>query len=586
MGGHARTEGAARQEHERLGPYRLVARVGEGGMGVVHLGLDPDGRTVAVKELRPQVASDRNSRARLAREVETMRRVRSRHVAEVLDADVYGERPYIVTRYVPGRPLDDVVSEGGALTGEPLTRLARGLADALSAIHSADIVHRDVKPGNVLLVDGEPVVIDFGVAQAVDATKLTTTGMFIGTPAYLAPEVIRGDTAAAAADMHAWAAVVAFAATGRPPFGSGSFQVVFYNIEQGRADLAGIPEPLAGLVRAGLASDPASRPSAAWLRDRAGALPTGGGQRKKPPIGAPGAETVAFDGPTEVVSGQAHPGDTESSPPAPPGSSPGTRAYTAYGAPAAGDDAAGRPARRHPGDSTPYLPPATGPSPETAAYRAAAANRPPREPPARIRRPRPAIEWMLAGLAAGFVAVVPFAGAAVLTLVLLALRTADGVAGGLAARRSRRGPSGVDPVLGVVGMPWHLAGAVWKTVLVLPLALLAGVVGYGIGFAVQGGYAAPARCVALAGCAFVAVSLFGPGAGKPRRRAQQALTAALADRWVAVAVGIVVAVVLLFVLAAVGAAAVIWWPMDGAPSPHLPDLDVASGLFDLIGGFF
>ena len=256
----------------RLGPYRLLDRIGEGGMGVVYLGRDPEQRSVAVKVLRPAVAGDPNARRRLAREVETMRRVRSPYVAEVLDTDVTSETPYIVTRYVPGRTLDEVVTQEGPLSGARLIRLAAGLADALAAIHAAGVVHRDLKPGNVMMMNGDPVVIDFGIAQALDSTRLTMTGMFMGTPGYLSPEVIEGQNSTSFSDVHAWGATVAFAATGRPPFGSGSYETIFYRIVNGKPDLSGVPAPMAELLDAALRRDPAQRPAAIALRGRAAAL--------------------------------------------------------------------------------------------------------------------------------------------------------------------------------------------------------------------------------------------------------------------------------------------------------------------------
>ena len=257
---------------DRLGPYRLLDRIGEGGMGVVYLARDPEQRSVAVKILRPAVAGDPNARRRLAREVETMRRVRSPYVAEVLDTDVTCETPYIVTRYVPGRTLDEVVTQEGPLSGARLIRVAAGLADALAAIHAAGVVHRDLKPGNVMLMNGDPVVIDFGIAQALDSTRLTMTGMFMGTPGYLSPEVIEGQNSTSFSDVHAWGATVAFAATGRAPFGTGSYETIFYRIVNGKPDLSGVPGPMAELLAAALRRDPAQRPAAIALRSRAAAL--------------------------------------------------------------------------------------------------------------------------------------------------------------------------------------------------------------------------------------------------------------------------------------------------------------------------
>jgi serine/threonine protein kinase len=234
-------------------------------MGVVYRGVDPAGRDVAIKVLRPEIAEDPTGLQRLAREIEMMRRVRSPHVAEVLDGDLTARHPYVVTRFVPGRRLDEVVAEQGPLRGAALRSLAAGLAKALAAIHEAGVVHRDLKPSNVMLVDGEPVVIDFGIAQAFDSTRLTLTGMVTGTPGYVAPEILNEERASPASDVHAWAATVAFAATGRPPFGVGTLDVIFFNIMNGRAQLEGVEEPLLSLLRSTLARDPSWRPSAPAL---------------------------------------------------------------------------------------------------------------------------------------------------------------------------------------------------------------------------------------------------------------------------------------------------------------------------------
>ena len=181
------------EQDEWIGPYRLIEQLGEGGMGVVHLALAPSGRAVAIKVLRAHIAHDHEARSRLAREVQTLARVQDARVAAVLDADTEGLRPYIVTRYIPGPALDRVVSEDGPLQGEALLRLGRGLTGALHAIHAAGVIHRDLKPANVLLLDGDPVVIDFGIAHVADDIRLTMTGLVMGTPGYLSPEVVEGD---------------------------------------------------------------------------------------------------------------------------------------------------------------------------------------------------------------------------------------------------------------------------------------------------------------------------------------------------------------------------------------------------------
>src|SRR6266852_1484177 len=282
-----------------LGPYRLQDRLGEGGMGVVHLARDPEGRPVAVKVLHLLGTEGANARRRLAREVETMRRVRSPYVAEVLDADVTGEYPYIVTRFVTGPTLDEMVRGRGPLSGQGLRRLAYGMSEALTAIHAAGVVHRDLKPGNVMLSDDRPIVIDFGIAQAGDATRLTQTGLVMGTPGYLAPEVIEGQPSSPASDVHSWGSTMAFAATGHLPFGGGSYETIFYRIISGRADLTGVPAPLVPLISAALARDPSHRPSAGWLSAQASTLD----------LSAAGpAPTAVYTGPPFPESGA--PGDS------------------------------------------------------------------------------------------------------------------------------------------------------------------------------------------------------------------------------------------------------------------------------------
>src|SRR5665647_2176634 len=247
---------------QRIGPYRLIQPLGEGGMGVVHLALDPKGRAVAIKVLREHIAYDREARDRLRREVETLALVQHPRVAAVLDADTEGPRPYIVTRYIPGPTLDRVVSENGPLQGEALLRLGRGLWDALNAIHGAGVIHRDLKPANVVLLDGDPVVIDFGIAHVADDIRLTMTGLVMGTPGYLSPEVVEGAPVTEATDWWGWAATLAFAASGVPPFGRGPMGVVLDRVRRGQADLSGVDQRLLPLLAAALSPIPSQRPHA------------------------------------------------------------------------------------------------------------------------------------------------------------------------------------------------------------------------------------------------------------------------------------------------------------------------------------
>jgi eukaryotic-like serine/threonine-protein kinase len=220
------TQVGARQpgDPKRLGPYELLGRLGQGGMGVVYLGRERrGGHRAAVKAIRPELAGDPAFAARFRREVEAARRVDSPRVARVLGADPAGPRPWLATEYVDGPTLAGAVAAGGPLTGGRLAAFAAGVAEALDAIHAAGVVHRDLKPGNVLLPGGSPPevkVIDFGIAWAADAT-MTRSGLRFGTPSWMAPEQLRDQPAGAPADVFAWGLLVAFAATGRHPFGGG-----------------------------------------------------------------------------------------------------------------------------------------------------------------------------------------------------------------------------------------------------------------------------------------------------------------------------------------------------------------------------
>lgn len=256
-------------KHRRLGGYRLLDEIGRGSTAVVHLAMDPRGREVAVKELRPELAGEPEAISRLAREMSAQARVRSEYVAGLLDGAITAERPYVVMRYVPGTPLNDLISAYGALRRDRLARFARRLALALGDVHDAGVLHRDVAPGNVIVMGDRPTLIDFGIAHETGAEQLTRRGMVVGTPAYLAPEVIEGERATPASDVFSWASTVACAATGRPPFGRGSLHGVCFRILRGQADLDGVPEPLAGLLRTAFQRDPSKRPTARWL---AGAL--------------------------------------------------------------------------------------------------------------------------------------------------------------------------------------------------------------------------------------------------------------------------------------------------------------------------
>ena len=239
--------------------YHLVRRIGAGGMGSVHEALDADGNRVAVKVLHESIAADPAARERLRREVELLHRVRGKGVARVLDAEVDGVVAFVVTELVDGPTLEDDVREHGPLDAEELGGLAHGLAAGLRSIHAAGVTHRDLKPGNVMLAADGPVIIDFGIAQVADDVRLTQTGMVTGTPGYLDPEVLAGADPGPDGDWWAWAAVLTFAATGRPPFGRGTMQAVLGRVSTGLVDTAGLPDDVAAALAAALDPTPERR---------------------------------------------------------------------------------------------------------------------------------------------------------------------------------------------------------------------------------------------------------------------------------------------------------------------------------------
>jgi len=242
-----------------IGGYTVVAPLGSGGMGTVYRAVDGGGTPVALKLLHPQVGSDAAARARLTREVAALQKLKHRGVAAVLDAEADSTEAFLVTELVDGIDLEEHVREHGPLTAGELLDLAAGLRDALVAVHAAGVVHRDLKPSNVLVTATGPVLIDFGIAQGVEDTRVTSVGLVVGTPGYLAPEQLDGAEPGPTADWWGWAAVLAFAATGRPPFGSGSLAAVLARSRAGTADLAGLGPLTTGGLRRALAADPDER---------------------------------------------------------------------------------------------------------------------------------------------------------------------------------------------------------------------------------------------------------------------------------------------------------------------------------------
>jgi hypothetical protein len=245
-----------------VGRYRLEARLGSGGFGEVFLGRSPGGRPVAVKCMREP--ADPQFRRRFAVELEAALRVGGFHTAQVVDADADATPPYLVTAYIPGPTLAQVIAEHGRLPEPSLRVLGAGLAEALEAIHAAGLIHRDLKPSNVLIAHDGPRVIDFGIARTLDGPALTGTGSAPGTPAFMAPEQVRGLTLTPACDVFNLGLVLCHAAGGRP-FGEGSTVAVIYRVVHEEPDVSALPAALRGPVTACLAKDPGRRPTPAEL---------------------------------------------------------------------------------------------------------------------------------------------------------------------------------------------------------------------------------------------------------------------------------------------------------------------------------
>ncbi|HLU96360.1 MAG TPA: serine/threonine-protein kinase [Thermobifida alba] len=245
----------------RIGPYRLHSRLGGGGMGQVFLGRSRGGRWVAVKVVRPELADDPEFRRRFAAEVEAARRVGGFYTAPVVDADTEADPPWLAAAYIPGPSLQAAVTDHGPLPIESVVVLGTGLAEGLTAVHASGLVHRDLKPGNVILAADGPRLIDFGIARALDTTSHTRTSTVLGTAAYMSPEQARAEKVGPPSDVFSLGCVLTFAATGRSPFGEGPLHAVVYRVVHAEPDLSDLPAPLVAPITACLAKDPVERPS-------------------------------------------------------------------------------------------------------------------------------------------------------------------------------------------------------------------------------------------------------------------------------------------------------------------------------------
>ncbi|MBV6701777.1 protein kinase [Kitasatospora aureofaciens] len=267
-----------------VGSYRLLGRLGAGGMGCVYLGRTAGGRTVAVKVVRPELAADAEFRARFRREVAAARRVGGAWTAPVLDSDTESPEPWVATGYVAGPSLAEAVAEFGPLSEHGIRALVAGLAEALNAIHGLGLIHRDLKPSNVMLSPDGPVLIDFGIARAMDSlatSSLTSTGVVVGSPGYMSPEQVQDRPLGPASDVFQLGTVLAFAATGQGPFSAESAAALLYKVAHGEPELGHLQGELRAAAEACLAKDPAARPTpqevAARLAPRGAAELVGAG---------------------------------------------------------------------------------------------------------------------------------------------------------------------------------------------------------------------------------------------------------------------------------------------------------------------
>ena len=279
-----------------VGPYGLLGRLGGGGMGQVFLGRSRGGRLVAVKVIRPELAGEPGFRARFAREVAAARNVGGLFTALVIDDDAQGPVPWLATAYVAGPSLAEAVDEHGPLPVASVLTLAAGLAEGLEGIHAAGLVHRDLKPSNVLLAHDGPRVIDFGISRAAEATMLTQSGTVMGSPGFMSPEQAAGGTVGPPSDVFSLGAVLAFAATGEGPFGTGSTEALLFRIVHNEPDITRLPGQIRPLIERCMAKDPALRPTSSDLLAELGA-----GQLAADWLPVPLAEAVSRYEPVTVT---------------------------------------------------------------------------------------------------------------------------------------------------------------------------------------------------------------------------------------------------------------------------------------------
>ncbi|CAM3766139.1 non-specific serine/threonine protein kinase [Nocardioides zeicaulis] len=554
-----------------MGGYTLRARLGEGGMGVVHLGQKPGERPVAIKVLRPHVVGDDEARRRLAREVSSLSRIRSRRVAEIVDADPWGEIPFVATRYVPGLSLHDHVQEEGPLDGEDLLWFADCLAEALDAVHSVGVLHRDVKPSNVIMEGRTPILIDFGLARVAEDSRITMNGWLLGTPGYLAPEILYGDDATAASDVHAWAATVAYAGTGRAPFGRGPSVAIMDRVRRGEHDLTGLDPLVLDLVEEALAPDAADRPSLDEVRDWIEDLRHG--DTPRPPERAPrtaahpvtlpyaAAAHAAADAPTRVGTGAPvdEPVDepvhwsSQWPPSADPYADPWVEPHAdPWAQPTQGWGEAGtlphRQTRVLPDGSTEWVGDHGSPAREAV--------------PAGERLRRGATLLALGGVATAGLVLAPYVALVAIAVLTWLLRSGSLAASSAAGRRNRRGARWYDGVQLLLAAPWHVVAGLGGTIILLlwslGIAAAAGLLCFAASLSLT-------TSLAAVGGAFTLGLWWGPGSERLRSPVRRVVdpVARRGVPWLLVT--LLVAALASGLGAAASAQGTRWAPYDDAP---------------------
>jgi hypothetical protein len=547
-----------------VGGYRIIAPLGSGGMGTVYRALDGAGTAVALKLLHPHIGADPVARDRLRREVAALQRLRHRGVAAVLDAEADSTEAFVVTELVHGRNLEEEVQATGALPAAELARLAAGLLDALEAVHAAGVVHRDLKPTNVLITAAGPVLIDFGIAQAAGDPRLTSTDLVVGTPGYLAPEQFANAEPSAVTDWWGWAAVLAFAATGRAPFGTRPVQAVLARSRAGDVDVEGLDPLTAGALRAALDPDPDRRALPEELvADLTEAAATGQSPVSTQPVSTqpPSTQLLPVSVPPTAV--LQVPVD-DAGPAGPPGRDEDFDEVSGdeFSAPVEPDAPAG------------YAPAGYAP----AGY----ARTQPR------RRAGSVLALALLGVAGS--ALYPGLTLVLVAVALVLVRTVGSVVEAVQTRRERRGGLGrAEGARAALTSPWHLLRAV---VGLVPAVLVAGTVmalvggvlwwalstnrlviaprGVPGGTAPGGGNEPWVYSAVLAGAVLLGLVAvwFGPASRLTRMGARRSL-AAVAPPGAVAAVLVVLALIGALVLAAlvVAGQSVTWWPLSGALAP-------------------